>query len=123
MPDVSLVILYVANPPASAAFYAALLHTPIVDQSDNFCLLPLSGGMMLGLWARGDVSPAATGLPGASELTLMAADRADLEARLTAWRHAGIAIAQPVTAADFGLSFVALDPDGHRIRVMVAAAP
>ncbi|WP_165690854.1 hypothetical protein [Consotaella salsifontis] len=33
------------------------------------------------------------------------------------WKADGIAIAQGPQAADFGLNFLALDPDGHRIRV------
>ncbi len=32
-------------------------------------------------------------------------------------------IAQPPTAMDFGLTFVALDPDGHRLRVFAPATP
>jgi len=29
-------------------------------------------------------------------------------------------IAQPLTQMDFGYTFVALDPDGHRLRVFAA---
>jgi hypothetical protein len=33
------------------------------------------------------------------------------------WRNAGVQIEQDLQEAVFGLTFVALDPDGHRIRV------
>lgn len=33
------------------------------------------------------------------------------------WQTAGVAIEQPPHEAVFGLTFVATDPDGHRIRV------
>jgi hypothetical protein len=38
------------------------------------------------------------------------------------WQLRGVSIAQPPTEMDFGLTFVALDPDQHRLRVFVAAA-
>jgi predicted DNA-binding transcriptional regulator YafY len=39
------------------------------------------------------------------------------------WSRRGLKIAQPPTDMDFGRTFVALDPDGHRLRVFVPAAP
>jgi hypothetical protein len=35
----------------------------------------------------------------------------------------GLPIAQAPTAMDFGPTFVALDPDGHRLRVFATVAP
>jgi hypothetical protein len=32
-------------------------------------------------------------------------------------------IAQAPTAMDFGMTFVALDPDGHRLRVFAPVVP
>jgi hypothetical protein len=34
-----------------------------------------------------------------------------------AWEKLGVTIEQDLFEAAFGLNFVALDPDGHRIRV------
>ena len=34
-----------------------------------------------------------------------------------AWVSRGVTIAQAPTDLDFGRTFVALDPDGHRLRV------
>ena len=59
MPNFSFVLLYVENPPASAGFYADLLGRPIVDSSPTFAMLPLREGVMLGLWSRKAVEPAA----------------------------------------------------------------
>jgi predicted enzyme related to lactoylglutathione lyase len=38
------------------------------------------------------------------------------------WSRRGLKIAQPPTSMDFGRTFVALDPDGHRLRVFARAA-
>jgi len=35
------------------------------------------------------------------------------------WGEMGVAIEQDLHEAVFGLTFVALDPDGHRIRVCI----
>eukprot|EP01035_Chromulina_nebulosa_P000414 gene414-594_t len=42
MPDFRFVLLYVENPPASAAFYADLLGRPPIETSATFAMLPLS---------------------------------------------------------------------------------
>lgn len=36
-------------------------------------------------------------------------------------RERGLSIAQAPVAMDFGMTFVALDPDGHRLRVFAPA--
>lgn len=35
------------------------------------------------------------------------------------WKELGVQIEQDLHEAVFGLTFVALDPDGHRIRVCI----
>jgi len=64
--DPNFLILYVASPTASAAFYADLLGKPPVEASPGFALFALSSGVMLGLWAAHAVEPAATPAGGAS---------------------------------------------------------
>jgi catechol 2,3-dioxygenase-like lactoylglutathione lyase family enzyme len=122
MPAFSFVLLYVANPPASAAFYAGLLGAPVVEQSPTFAMLPLREGVMLGLWSKDTVLPAAAATPGASEIALTVESADAVRATHTDWSKRGIAIAQAPTALDFGTTFLALDPDAHRIRVFAPAA-
>lgn len=117
MPKFSFVILYVANPPASAAFYADLLgHSPI-ETSPSFAMIALAEGTMLGLWARSTVQPTVVASPGGSEVAFTVADAAAVDATHLDWVTRGIAIAQAPTTMDFGHTFVATDPDGHRLRV------
>ena len=40
-----------------------------------------------------------------------------------AWSQRGLRIAQAPVGMDFGHTFVALDPDGHRLRVFAPSGP
>ena len=117
MPDPNFVLLYVDNPPSSAAFYADLLGKQPVESSTTFAMFALSSGVMLGLWSRKTVQPAATSAAGGGELAIAVADRDAVETAHADWSKRGLKIAQVPTDMDFGRTFVALDPDGHRLRV------
>ena len=114
MTDPNFILLYVANPAASAAFYAALLGHAPVESSPTFAMFRLGSGMMLGLWQREGVAPAATA-PGGGELAFAVAD---VDAVHADWSARGLPILQPPTDMDFGRTFTAADPDGHRLRVL-----
>ena len=120
MPDLSLVILYVDDPAASAAFYADLLGRAPAEQSPTFAMIPLPSGIGLGLWSRHTVEPAAAAAGGGTEIAFTAMD---VDAVHAAWSAKGVPVAQPPTDLDFGRTFVALDPDGHRLRVFWPVAP
>jgi catechol 2,3-dioxygenase-like lactoylglutathione lyase family enzyme len=122
MPNFSFVLLYVENPPSSASFYANLLGRPIIDSSPTFAMLPLSDGVMLGLWSRRTVEPAATGQAGAGEVAFTVEDVAAVKATFADWKQRGLPILQEPVQMDFGHTFVAADPDGHRLRVFVPGA-
>jgi catechol 2,3-dioxygenase-like lactoylglutathione lyase family enzyme len=115
------VLLYVENPTRSSEFYGRLLGLAPVEASANFAMFVLPSGVKLGLWARGDVAPAAT-RPGGTELAFTEPSVDAVRARHDPWRTLGIVIAQEVTAMDFGTTFVGLDPDGHRLRVFAPPA-
>lgn len=118
MPPLSLVILYVDSPVHSADFYRRLLRAEPLEQAPTFSMFPLPGGTRLGLWSRHTVEPAAAGtdagLGGGTELAFNAED---VDAVHAEWAGLGLPILQPPTELDFGRTFVALDPDGHRLRV------
>ena len=123
MPNFNFVVLYVENPQASAAFYADLLGRPVVDSSPGFAMLPLSDAVMLGLWSRTGVEPAATAAPGGSEVSFGVADAAAVQATCADWKQRGLTIIQQPVQKDFGHTFVATDPDGHRLRVLAPLNP
>jgi predicted enzyme related to lactoylglutathione lyase len=119
----SFVLLYVENPTASAAFYAKLVGHAPVEASPTFAMFALGSGLMLGLWSKHTVEPAAQPHFGGSELAFPVANADAVRALHQAWVAQGLAIAQAPTDLDFGHTFVALDPDGHRLRVFAPSAP
>jgi predicted enzyme related to lactoylglutathione lyase len=122
MPDFNFLLLHVENDAASAVFYNELLGIPIIEQKPGFSMLPLRDGVMLGLWARETVEPKSTGQTGASEIAFVVADAGAVEATHADWKRRGLSIIQAPTRMSFGATFVALDPDGHRLRVFAPAA-
>ncbi len=121
MTEFNFLLLYVANPPASAKFYADLLGLPVAEQSPTFAMLPLRNGVMLGLWSRATVEPKVTAAAGANEIAFAVEGDAKVSDLHADWSRRGLTIAQPPTKMDFGFTFVAVDPDGHRLRVFAPA--
>lgn len=121
MPEFNFVLLYVEDAVKSAEFYTKLLEKPIVEQSEGFAMLPLSDGVMLGLWALPTVVPPAmedgSHKGGACEIAFNVDDDETLENTHTQWASQGVTILQTPMDMPFGRTFVATDPDDHRIRV------
>lgn len=113
------VILYVADPIASAQFYAEALGLTTQYATPGFAMLNFSTGLELGLWKSEAVIPATQGKPAASELALALRNKAALQSSRDALAERGTPIAQEIEAMDFGTAFTVTDPDGHRIRLFV----
>ena len=122
MSDPNFVILYVDSVATSARFYADLIGRPPVESSPTFAMFALDSGIMLGLWLRTTVQPAALAPPGGSEIAFAIPGRDAVTHVHADWCARGLRIAQAPTDLDFGHTFVALDPDGHRLRVFAASA-
>lgn len=116
------ILLYVADVAASARYYAAVLDAKPVEESPGFALFVLAPGLSLGLWRRDAVTPAPTAAGGGGEVGIRVASRAEVDATYTTWvaRGATIVLA-PTSDRDFSGTFVAVDPDGHRLRVFALA--
>lgn len=117
MLEPSAVVLYVDNLLVSSAFYQDLLEIKPEEDSPTFHSFKLSNGMGLGLKAKHSVeTPAQEHLGGELAFTLdnnRAVDELFIE-----WQGKEIGIAQPPTAVPYGYTFLALDPDGNRLRVV-----
>jgi catechol 2,3-dioxygenase-like lactoylglutathione lyase family enzyme len=118
MLDADFILLYVDSPAASARFYADLLGAEPLEQSPTFAMFALPSGVRLGLWSRHTVEPAAAAAGGGGEIATIAPNAAAVDATHADWLARGLAILQPPTDLDFGRTFVATDPDGHRLRVL-----
>ena len=118
----TMTILYVNSPEASAAFYQKLFNLAPVEISPTFAMFVLPGGLVFGLWSRHTVEPSATMTGGGCEIAIRASASSEVDALHAQWKALDISILQPPTDAEFGRTFVAIDPDGHRIRVFTPPA-
>ncbi len=109
--------LYVRDVAASVRFYGDLFDIQPVQASPAFAMLVLPSGVSLGLWSTDDVKPAVEGDGGGHEIGFKVDDAAAVDQHCAEWWGKGAKIALPPTDLGFGRSFVALDPDNHRLRV------
>lgn len=114
-------VLYVANPAASARFYGTLLKLRPIEQGADHVLFMMASGLRLGLWSRQAADPAVTAAGGGAELAIPVASADIVDALCDDWWGRGLLILQPPADLDIGRTFVALDPDGHRLRVYAEA--
>ena len=114
VPELSLVSLFVQDPLKSAVFYSRILGIQPVEQSATFVLFVLPKEVMLGLWSPKTAAPDVTAKAGSSEISFQ---EENVDALYEEWVKLGVPMAQIPTDMDFGRTFLALDPDGHRIRV------
>lgn len=117
MLEPSAVIIYVSNVATSSSFYQDLLGINPEELSPAFSAFKLQNGVTIGLKDRQTVEPAAEG-NGGFELAITVSTDEQVDALFGQWKHRGIPVAQrPITLA-YGYTFVALDPDNNRIRVV-----
>ena len=118
MPTADMTILFVQNPVKSIEFYSALCDARVVEVHPSFALMVFENGMQLALWSRLTAEPAVTAPAGGCEIMFTVGTKEELEALYLDWGVSrGITMCQKPTLVDFGYTFTALDPDGHRLRV------
>ncbi len=110
------VLNYVADPLKSASLYSKLFGREPVERSPGFALFVLPSGVAFGLWKRDEVEPRAT-LPGGAEFCVTVDSDDAVRSARESWAGLGLKILQEPTRMDFGYTFTAADPDGHRLRV------
>lgn len=113
-------ILYVSNVMKSSNFYAQLFGITPVEKSPTFALFIFENGFKLGLWSSYTVEPSVNQIANipSGEIVFTVQDKPEIDALYQAWgtQHQVTVIQKPAQL-DFGYSFAALDPDGHRLRV------
>ena len=110
-------ILYVDNPVKSAACYQQLLGKAPVEASPTFAMFRLEHCVILGLWSRLTVEPAAQAGGGGHEVCFAVGGKPQVDTLFKEWGARGLTVAQAPVEMDFGYTFVMLDPDQHRLRV------
>lgn len=116
IPNLNYVLLFVKDPAKSAAFYSRLFNLTPTEESPTFACFALPNGVMLGLWSRLTARPTVVAGGGGSEICFV---QEEVDQLYFEWVKLGVPIAlEPVAMDGMARTFVALDPDGHRIRVL-----
>lgn len=111
------IILYIDNLAISSKFYQDLLGIRPEEASPTFHSFTLSNGMGLGLKAQHAVEPPADKNSG-GELAFTLDNNKKVDALFAEWQEKDINMALPPTVVPYGYTFVALDPDDNRLRVI-----
>ncbi|EJZ20387.1 VOC family protein [Rhizobium sp. Pop5] len=117
MIDSNSILLFVTDATKSASFYSQLLGQDPVDASPTFAMFILPSGLALGLWGKAGVEPAPAAMGGGCDVGFRVATTEMVDELHAEWQGKGATVLLPPTNLDFGRSFVAADPDGHRLRV------
>ena len=114
-------ILYVTNPTRSALFYRELFGREPVEESPTFAMFVFESGARLAIWSSATVEPAGTQTAGAMELAFALPDDDAVDRLSAEWLARGLTLIQAPTKMEFGYTCMALDPDGHRLRLYCPA--
>ncbi|MDP1604261.1 MAG: VOC family protein [Legionella sp.] len=112
------IVLYVDNLTITSAFYQDILGMKPEEASPSFHAFKLSNGMSLGLKTRETVEPPPTDKNGSGELAFILDTHEKVNDLFAKWQAKGITIPLPPTLVMYGYTFLALDPDGNRLRVV-----
>ena len=120
MRTLNYLLLAVRDPLKSSELYSKLLGREPVEKAPTFVLYVLPTGLKIGLWHADEMEPKP--LPaGGIEISFTEESRDAVSATHDEWQKLGLKIVQAPTDMDFGFTFVAEDPDGHRLRPFVLA--
>lgn len=113
----NLLLFYVQNPLESAQFYEQIFEITPVASFPSYVAFIFKNGFSFSLWSTEAKNFVSGGNGHRAELSFMVADEESVRNLREKWSKLNITIEQDLNEAVFGLTFVALDPDGHRIRV------
>ena len=115
----NLLLFYVKNPLESALFYEKIFQQKPAAAFPTYVAFTFANGFVFSLWSTQAKDFVSGGEGHRSELAFMVQDENEVRHLRTIWGEMGVKIEQELHEAVFGLTFVALDLDGHRIRVCI----
>lgn len=113
----NLVLFYVNNPLESGVFYEKLFEQKPLAAFPTYVAFTFSNGFTFSLWSTQAKDFVSEGCGCRSELAFMVPTEDEVRSLYDRWKKLGVRLEQDLHEAVFGLTFVALDPDGHRVRV------
>ncbi|UYZ84209.1 VOC family protein [Entomomonas sp. E2T0] len=111
------IILYVSDIQLSTQFYTNILGQQPIEAYKEFSVFTLNENIILGLQTKEGIDPEPTKHFGGFEICLSDVTKQQVDTIYKQWQALHIPILLEPTQLEFGYTFVALDPDGHRLRV------
>lgn len=115
----NLLLFYVEDPLKSAVFYEQIFSTKPVASFPTYVAFSFENGLTFSLWSLHAKNFVSGGTGHRSELSFLVENEEKVREIRQNWGELGVHVEQDLHEASFGLTFVALDPDGHRIRVCI----
>ncbi|EGR3003517.1 glyoxalase [Vibrio parahaemolyticus] len=110
-------VLYVSDIQQSMGFYAKAFDCEPQLLSPTFAALSFAENVKITLKQSNELTPTSEVKGGGTELSMPIPDKETFEKLFANWKEKGIEFEQEIEASVFGFNFVAIDPDGHRIRI------
>jgi catechol 2,3-dioxygenase-like lactoylglutathione lyase family enzyme len=108
-------VLYVKDIATSRDFYTRVLGKDAIQPSPTFNFFPLKNGSTLALLQQGTGGVGTATMDG-FELVFELPDREAVDRAAATWKEQGVRFVEEPTELPFGYAFIALDPDGTRLR-------
>jgi predicted lactoylglutathione lyase len=122
MIEPNAIVFYVDDLAVSTQFYQELFGKKPQKESPTFNSFILSNGMSLGLKTSLSVLPAVDQKNNGGELAFTVDNSRKVDDLFIHWQNKGIKILQTPITVPFCYTFLALDPDGNRLRVVSLGA-
>lgn len=110
-------IIYVEDVAKSTDFYQSLLKTNPIEKYEEFSVFELTDGFILGLQSKAGIDPKPQPYFGGFEMSMSDVTNEQVDTLFAEWTQLGVKFELLPTVLEFGYTFVAIDPDGHRLRV------
>jgi predicted lactoylglutathione lyase len=111
------IVLYVEDVQLSMAFYEGVFECQPKLLSPTFAVVEFAENVKVTLKQADALTPSSQVRGGGTELSIPATSRAELDNLFEKWKKLSVVFAQEREESVYGVNFVALDPDGHRLRV------
>lgn len=111
------IVLYVENIQLSMAFYEKVFECQPKLLSPTFAVVEFAENVQITLKQTDALTPSSLVRGGGTELSIPATSRVVLDNLFEQWKKLDVEFAQEREESVYGVNFVALDLDGHRLRV------
>ncbi|WJJ14315.1 VOC family protein (plasmid) [Prescottella equi] len=113
-------LVYVSDVASAAAFYGELFGMQAQMLSHRYAIFDLGGGVVLALWGGKTRTAEAPPAPAFEVGLLVEGGSLKIREIYDEWVDKGVEVVEEPSEDVFGLTFVAADLDGNRIRVAPA---